>query len=126
MRKVLKIVFCLLLMMAVLSSCAKTRILNSEEAAEKLRELGYLVNVDIQHGDAVKAYGITQVTVLSADLEDEFIQVYYFTCEEDTETFYKAKVKSLSSGVEVVKKNKYSIVRGTVKASQDFLKLGNS
>lgn len=126
MNKIVKAFFCVFLLICVLSSCSATRILNSKEAAAKMKEIGYNVNVDIKHGEDVISYGIQQVTILSADLDKDFIQVYYFTCEEDTDSFYKAKEKSLTSGVEVVKKNKYSIYRGTESAVDSFLNLANS
>lgn len=126
MKKIIKLSLCVFSFVLLFSSCAKTRILNSKEAAEKLGELGYVVNLDIQYGEDVSSYGIQQLTILSADLGEDYIQVYYFTSEEDTDTFYKAMAKRLTSGVEAVKKNKYSIYRGTEKAVEDFLSLGNS
>ena len=125
MKKSVRIFLCAFSFLLLLTSCSKTRILNSEEAAEKLVELGYVVNRDIQYGEDVAFYNISQLTILSADLGEDYIQVYYFTNKEDTETFYKAMAKSLTSGVEVAKKNQYSIYRGTEKAVNDFLSLGS-
>ena len=108
---------CLLLLL----SCSSVTVLNSAEAKKKMEKLGYTVELQVQYGDQVEVYKIDQVTILTADKDDDFIQVYYFTNEEDTDTFYKDRTKSLSRGVEVIKKNKYSIYRGTQAAVDDFL-----
>lgn len=105
----------------LLSACATVTIPNSAEAKEKLEALGYTVSLEIQYGDMVKGYGIEQVTILSADKGEDFIQVYYFTNKEDTDTFYEARSASISRNVEVAKKNKYSIYRGSKASVEDFL-----
>lgn len=104
-----------------LTSCAKTVIPNSAEAESKMKDLGYTVTVKVHYGEDVKTTGITQMTLLNADKDDAYIQVYYFTNEEDTETFYRQKGSLLSKDVEVLKKNKYSIYRGSKSAVADFL-----
>ena len=109
------------LMITALASCSTVTIPNSAEAQKKLEKLGYVVNVSVQYGDKVSAYNVKQVTKLTADKGDDFVEVYFFTSEEDTNNFYDMKAKSFSSGVEVVKKNTYSIYRGTQKAVDDFL-----
>jgi hypothetical protein len=111
----------LCLVFFLLSSCRAVTIPNSQEAKEKLEALGYTVSLEIQYGDMVKAYEIDQVTILSADKGDDFIQVYYFTNQEDTNTFYEARSASISRNVEVSKKNKYSIYRGSKSSVEDFL-----
>lgn len=111
----------LFLVLILLSSCKAVTIPNSHEAKNKLEELGYTVSLEIQYGDMVKAYGIDQVTILSADKGESFLQVYYFTNKEDTDTFYQARSASLSRNVEIAKKNKYSIYRGSKSAVEDFL-----
>lgn len=103
----------------LLSSCSVT-IPTSTEAKEKLEELGYTVSLNISFGSDVAHEGITQVTILKANLGDDYIQAYFFANEEDTETFYKAREKAFTSA-DVTKKNKYSIYRGTEKAVDDFL-----
>lgn len=112
------LVICLLLLLV---SCSTVTIPNSAEAKEKMEALGYSVKVDVQYGDMVEVYEIDQVTILTADKGDDFIQVYFFTNQEDTDTFYKDRPRSLTRGVEVVRKNKYSIYRGTQAAVDDFL-----
>lgn len=116
--RVFPLVTCLLLLLV---SCSTVTIPNSAEAKEKMEELGYSVKVDVQYGDMVEVYKIKQVTILTADKGDDFIQVYFFTNQEDTDTFYKDRPRSLTRGVEVVRKNKYSIYRGTQAAVDDFL-----
>ncbi len=86
-----------------------------------MESLGYYVKVDVQYGDMVAVYKIKQVTILTADKGDDFIQVYFFTNKKDTDTFYKDRARSLTRSVEVARKNKYSIYRGTQKAVDDFL-----
>lgn len=119
-----KSVCCILLvifLLPVISSCSTVTILNSTDAKEKMESLGYSVKVEVQYGEILEIYKIDQVTILTADKDDDFIQVYYFTNKEDTETFYEDRVRSLTRSVEVAKKNKYSIYRGTQKAVDDFL-----
>ena len=114
--------FILLCLICLLfSSCTTVTIPNSAEAKEKLEKLGYTVSIEIQYGEMVASYGIDQVTILSADKEDDFIQVYYFTNKEDTNTFYEARSASISRNVEVAKKNRYSIYRGSKASVEDFL-----
>ncbi|MBR2181283.1 MAG: hypothetical protein IJ949_05265, partial [Oscillospiraceae bacterium] len=79
------------------------------------------VQLDVQYGDMVEIYHIDQVTILTADKGDDYIQVYYFTNQADTDRFYKDRARSLTRGVEVARKNKYSIYRGTQRAVDDFL-----
>ncbi len=112
----------LLLLTVFSTSCATVTIPNSAETKEKMEALGYSVLVDVQYGEKVEVYKIDQITILTADKGDDFIQIYYFTNEEDTETFYKDRARSLTRGVEVARKNKYSIYRGTQGAVDDFLK----
>ena len=104
------------------SSCGKT-IPNSQEAKEKLQALGYSVKVSLYYGEeANKLFHVDQITLLDAELDrEQFIQVYFFTNEEDTLAFYREHSGALTSGVEVVKKNKYSIYRGSQQAVSDFL-----
>ena len=110
----------LLTMLALfLSSC--TTIPGSKDAKQKLEELGYSVNMFTQAGNEVSDQNITQVTVLRATKDRDFIDVYFFANEEDTDTFYSNRTKSLSADAEVVKKNKYSIYRGTKQGVEDFL-----
>lgn len=121
MKRIISLLILAVLVVTAFSSCSTVTIPNSEEAQKKLEKLGYVVNVSVQYGDKVSAYNIKQVTKLSADKGDDFVEVYFFTSEEDTNNFYDMKAKSFSSGVEIVRKNKYSIYRGTQKAVDDFL-----
>lgn len=111
---ILPIVFGLLL-----SSC--TTIPGSKDAKQKLEELGYTVELFTQTGDAVADQNISQVTVLRATKDHEYIDVYFFANEKDTDTFYSNRSKSISANAEVVKKNQYSIYRGTKQGVKDFL-----
>ncbi len=111
----------ILLCSLLFSSCAVITIPNSESAEKKLKDLGYSVQLQVLYGDLTSNYHVKQVTILSADKGDEFIQVYFFTNKEDTKTFYSDRSRSLMRGVDVIKKNKYSIYRGTEKAVEDFL-----
>lgn len=111
----------LLMLIPLFASCANVTIPNSAEAKEKMEALGYTVQVDVQYGEMVAVYNIDQVTILTADKGDDFIQVYFFTNQEDTDTFYKDRARSLTRSVEVARKNKYSIYRGTQTAVDDFL-----
>ena len=104
----------------VLSACSVT-IPNSVEATEKLEKLGYTVSLTTQFGSEVSDQGITQVTILKANLNDEYIYAYFFANEEDTDTFYSQREKAFASKDEISKKNKYSIYRGTKTAVDDFL-----
>ena len=104
-----------------LSSCALTVIPNSAEAKERMENLGYSVNMFIQYGDDVSMQNITQVTILNASLDDDYLQVYFFANEEDTDTFFEERKNTLGKDTEVIRKNKYSIYRGTEKAVNDFL-----
>ena len=113
--------FCFVLMLLFSISCSYTVILNSEEAELRMTEKGYKTTIVVHYGDTAKNFNVQQVTIFDATMDNDFIQVYYFTNEEDTETFYKDRAASLSSGVDVVRKNKYSIYRGTEKAVEDFL-----
>lgn len=121
MKRTICFILFVFVCVAAFTSCSKITILNSAEAKEKLEKLGYVVTVDVHYGDQVEVYEIDQVTILTADKGDDYIQVYYFTNENDTNTFYDARTNSLTRGVEVAKKNKYSIYRGTEKAVEDFL-----
>lgn len=103
------------------ASCSEVTILNSEEAKVRMEEAGYSVTLSINYGEHAQTFGVSQVTVLTAKKGDSFIQVYYFTNEEDTNSFYKKEASLLSDKVEVVKKNKYSIYRGSESAVNDFL-----
>ncbi len=104
------------------SSCGNT-IPNSQEAKDKLEDLGYAVNVSLYYGEeAKKLFRVDQITILNAEIDrEQFIQVYFFTNEADTQTFYNEYSATLTSGVEVVKKNKFSIYRGSQEAVADFL-----
>jgi lipopolysaccharide export LptBFGC system permease protein LptF len=108
--------FCLFL-----AACKTTVIPTSAEAKEKMEKLGYLCTVNVQYGEEVATYGITQVTILTADQDDEYIQVYFFANQEDTDRFFQQKAATLTDGVNIVKKNRYSIYRGTEKAIGDSL-----
>lgn len=121
MKRVFAFVFSCILIISVFSSCSTVTILNSAEAKEKMESLGYSVQLDVQYGDMVEIYHIDQVTILTADKGDDYIQVYYFTNQADTDRFYKDRARSLTRGVEVARKNKYSIYRGTQRAVDDFL-----
>ncbi len=121
MKKALCFFFTVIIFCSICTSCATVVIPNSAEAKEKMESLGYSVQVDVQYGDMVSVYNIDQVTILTADKGEDFIQVYFFTNEEDTETFYKDRARSLTRSVEVARKNKYSIYRGTQTAVDDFL-----
>ena len=120
MKKILSLAL-LFLSVFSLASCKTTVIPNSAEAEEKLKNLGYDVNCFVQYGDDVASQKITQVTVLRAYKGEDQIEVFFFANEEDTETFYKARTNSLASDTEILKKNKYSIYRGTEQAVADFL-----
>ncbi len=111
----------LLLSLSMLFSCASVTVPNSEDAEKKMKDLGYSVIREIQYGPMVSSLNIEQVTILTADKEDTFIQVYYFTSKKDTDTYFKDHESSISKDVEVVKKNKYSIYRGSESAVNDFL-----
>lgn len=119
MKKIILLLTCIALLF-VLASCSTT-IPSSEDAEIRMRELGYNVSRSISYGEDVKAIGIRQLTLLSCDKEGDFLQVYYFSNEDDTDTFYEINKNSLRSDVEVFKKNKYSIYRGTKAAAEDFL-----
>jgi len=121
MKRLFYFLFVLFLVLPVFASCSSVTILNSAEAKEKMESMGYTVQVTVQYGEMVAVYDIDQVTVLTADKGDDFIQVYYFTNEKDTDTFYKDRARSLTRGVEVARKNKYSIYRGSQTAVDDFL-----
>ena len=121
MKKTFCCVLLIIFLLPVISSCSTVTILNSADAKDKMEALGYSVKVEVQYGEILEVYKVDQVTILTADKDDDFIQVYYFTNEEDTETFYEDRVRSLTRSVEVAKKNKYSIYRGTQKAVDDFL-----
>ncbi len=121
MKRKLFLLFLFSIFLCTFFSCARVSIPNSEEAEKKMVDLGYSVQREVQYGEMVSLYNIKQVTILTADKEDSFIQVYYFTCEEDTETYFKDHASSLSKDVEVIKKNKYSIYRGSESAVNDFL-----
>jgi hypothetical protein len=121
MKKLLALLLSFLLLFGMLVSCSAVTIPNSEEAEQKMKGLGYSVIREIQYGQMVSTLNIKQVTILSADKGDTFIQVYYFTSEEDTDTYFKDHESSLSKNVEVVKKNKFSIYRGSESAVEDFL-----
>lgn len=121
MKKITFLLLALVLLLPVFTSCASVTILNSEEAKKKMEDLGYTVQIDVQYGEMVAVYKIDQITILTADKGDDFIQVYYFTNQDDTDTFYKDRARSLTRSVEVARKNKYSIYRGTQTAVDDFL-----
>ncbi len=115
-----RIVLILTLATLFLVSCSTT-IPSSAQAQEKLEALGYKVESFTKYGDEVAAQKITQVTVLYATKGEDFLDAYFFANEEDTDTFYADRAKSLSSDVEILRKNKYSIYRGTKAAVDDFL-----
>lgn len=121
MKRLSSFLLVLLSLCLLMSSCRTVTIQNSAEAEIKLKELGYNVQREILYGDMTDYYKVDQVTILSADRGDDFVQVYYFTNKEDTETFYSDRARSLMRGVDVVRKNKYSIYRGTEQAVEDFL-----
>lgn len=121
MKRKLILFLVLLLSLSILSSCTSVTIPGSEEAEKKMQDLGYSVIREIQYGQMVSSLNIKQVTILTADKGDAFIQVYYFTSEEDTDTYFKDHEGSISKDVEVVKKNKFSIYRGSESAVADFL-----
>lgn len=110
----------IVLMLFSLVSCT-TSIPNSAEAKEKMEALGYDVELSVQYGKAVTGVGVQQITFLFCDKGEDFLQAYFFTNEEDTKKFYKDNCLSLESDVEVIKKNRYSIYRGTKVAAEDFL-----
>ncbi len=117
-----KILLLLLAMCLFLCSC-KTVIPNSEEAKEKLENLGYTVDLQVQRGNSQEEYSVDQVVILNAYRDGELqLQVYYFCKEEDTEKFYNAHSESLKKNQQVFKKNRYSIYRGTVAGRDDFLR----
>ncbi len=120
MKKILFLILVICLCFS-LSACETTVIPTSSEAIEKLEKLGYVCTKSVQYGEEVVSYGITQVTILTADLDDEYIQVYFFANQEDTDQFFQLKAATLTDGVDIVKKNRYSIYRGTEKAIEDFL-----
>ena len=105
----------------LLAACKTITIPNSSRAKEKLQNMGYSVQVEVTYGEDAARAGIEQVTVLTADRGEDFIQVYFFTNEQDAKTLYRDHAASLTRGVEVVKKNKYSIYRGSQTAVDDFL-----
>ena len=121
MKKRIALFLSFLLCIGMFFSCSTVTIPNSEEAEQKMKDLGYSVIREIQYGRMVSSLNIKQVTILSADKGDTFIQVYFFTTEEDTDTYFKDHESSLSKNVEVVKKNKFSIYRGSESAVEDFL-----
>ena len=95
---------------------------SSVEAKEKLIALGYSVDLIVEEGqESDSNRKIAQITTLSAVKENRYLCVYYFASEEDTNTFYEDHIYSLTSDAEVVRKNKYSIYRGTRAAVEDFL-----
>jgi len=118
-----KRLLCFLLVIAtlILSSCT-TVIPNSTEAKAKLEALGYSVDLVVEEGENSEVYGkITQITTLSAIKDRNFLCVYFFANEEDTNTFYQDHIYSINSDAEVVRKNKYSIYKGSRQAVEDFL-----
>lgn len=121
MKKLVSSIFLIIFLLPLIVSCSSVTILNSADAKKKMESLGYSVKVDVQYGEMLEIYNIDQVTILTADKGEDFIQVYYFTKKEDTDTFYEDRVRSLTRSVEVAKKNKYSIYRGSQKAVSDFL-----
>ena len=121
MKRLLYLVALVLSFSLLLSSCALVTIPNSAEAEKKMKDLGYSVQLQVLHGELTVNYKVDQVTILTADKGDDFIQVYFFTKESDTKTFYKDRSRSLMRGVDIIKKNKYSIYRGTTQAVEDFL-----
>ena len=121
MKKILCLFSLLLITVSSFVSCSTLTIPNSAEAKEKMEALGYTVQVDVQYGEMVAVYDIDQVTILTADKGEDFIQIYFFTNKEDTDKFYKDRARSLTRSVEVARKNKYSIYRGTQTAVNDFL-----
>ena len=118
-----KSLLCLFLALTALflSSCT-TVIPNSTEAKEKLIAMGYSVDVTVEEGAPSDTHPrIVQITTLSAIKEKNYLCVYFFANEEDTNNFYQDHIYSLTSNAEVVRKNKYSIYRGTQQAVEDFL-----
>jgi len=111
-------IFCLLL---IFTSCSKTVILNSAEAKAMMDEKGYSTTITIHVAEEAAKFKVEQITIFYASKGDDFIQVYYFTNEEDTEQFYKDRAASIGASVDVVRKNKYSVYRGTEQAVADFL-----
>ena len=114
------------LMLACLSvflsvGCSKTVIPTSVEAKEKLEKLGYSVSVNVNVYERTEDFPIAQITTLTADKNGDVLQAYFFTCKEDTDAFFKLRATSLSKGVEVIKKNKYSIYRGSAQSVAELL-----
>ncbi len=118
--KKISLIFLTFLLTFSLASCT-TVIPNSTEANEKMKALGYDTELNIQYGADVAGLGIQQVTFLTCDKDENFLQAYFFTNEEDTKTYYDLNQSSLESSVEVIRKNRYSIYRGTKAAVEDFL-----
>ncbi len=118
--KKFSIILLILIMLVSMPSCTTT-IPNSADGKEKMEALGYETEIYVQHGEAVSALGIQQVTFLFCDKEDDFLQAYFFASKEDTDKYYKENQRSLESDVEVIRKNRYSIYRGTKAAAEDFL-----
>lgn len=119
MKKYFAILFVLTILFS--SSSCTTTIPNSAEAKEKMEAHGYETKIEVLYGEAVSALGIQQITFLFCDKEDDFLQVYFFANKEDTDKYYKDYQSSLESDVEVIRKNRYSIYRGTKAAADDFL-----
>ncbi len=111
----------ILLITVLMASCSKVAIPNSSQAEEKLENLGYNVTIKVFYGEDAAVVGVTQMTQLTAEKDGDYFQAYFFANEEDTDTFYSAKATSLSKDVDVLKKNKYSIYRGSKSAEADFL-----
>ena len=120
MKRIMSLFLCVIIAVSV-SGCAKTVIPNSVEAKKKMEELGYVTSLSIQTEKEVVVFDVKQITSLTAEKNGDFLEVYYFTSEEDTEKFYEIRSHTLRSNVEVIKKNRYSVYRGTKQAVQDFL-----
>ena len=121
MKKISIFLALIISVLLLFSSCGSVTVLNSAEAKTRLEEMGYSVDI-VRHGkEDASNLGVKQVTILNAKKGEDFLQVYYFTDEEDTEIFFNLRANSIMEGVDIAKKNKYSIYRGTEQAVDDFL-----
>lgn len=121
MKRLFSIILLLMTVLLSFTSCKTVTIPNSKEAREKMEKLGYSVVVSTYVGEEAKVHGVKQITILAARKDNQFVQVYYFTDEEDTDAYFALRGNGISSGVEVVRKNKYSIYRGDQACIDDFL-----
>ena len=114
------LILAFVLSLLFLTSCT-TRIPNSEEAKTRMEFRGYTTSLSHILGYEAELLHVRQVTVLTAQKEGEYLQVYFFANEEDTNTFYEENRKAILYDIPVVEKNRYSIYRGTENAVNDFL-----